>query len=264
MTLKFYTAVLSALLLILFPGTKLFAQTDTEIAATILHKDSLFWKSYNTCDTTANKTFFTDDVEFYHDKGGLTLSADSLVASMKNNLCGVKKYRLRREAIAGSVNVFPLRRNGEIYGAIISGAHVFYVTEGNKPEYLDGQAFFTHVWLFKNGDWKMARILSYNHHPAEYKNNHAEIKLTDAALVQFAGKYNSPKGEMIVQKEGNGLSLLLQNKTFLLYPETANRFFVRDRDLTFEFVKNNKHEVLKILVREGDKLVEEAAFISKK
>lgn len=261
---KFYTAVLSACLFLAFPTTSLFAQTDNEITATILHKDSLFWRSYNTCDTTANKTFFTADIEFYHDKGGLTVGAENLAASLKNNLCSNPAFRLRREAIAVSVHVFPLRKNNEVYGAVISGEHVFYITEDGKPEYLDGQAFFTHVWLLKDGDWKMARILSYNHHAAEQKNSHTEIKLSDADLVQFVGKYNSPKGEMSVQKSGNGLLLTLQNKTFVLHPETANRFFIKDRDLTFEFVENSKHAVLKMLVRENGSVVEEAVFISRK
>jgi hypothetical protein len=196
------------------------AQTDAALGKTIRRLDSLFWVSYNTCDTAGNKKFFTEDVEFYHDKGGLTLGAEALAASLKNNLCSNPAYRLRREAIAGSVNVFPLRRQDAVYGAIISGEHVFYVTEGGKAEYLDGQAFFTQLWLLKDGAWKMARILSYNHHPATYQNKRTEIKLSDAALAQFTGTYDGTKnGKITVQKKGGGLMLLVQGKTFALYPE---------------------------------------------
>ena len=105
-------------------------QTEQEkLTAVVLEKDGRFWNAYNTCDTEKMKRFFTDDVEFYHDKGGVTLGSNALVESIKKNLCDKDKPRLRREAVAGSVKVFPLRKGNEIYGAIISGEHVFFVTE---------------------------------------------------------------------------------------------------------------------------------------
>lgn len=150
-----------------FCNARLFAQVKkADLAALILTKDSLFWKTYNTCDTAASRAFFTDDVEFYHDKGGLTLGIEPLMANVKNNLCSNPNFRLRREAVKGTVKVYPLEKNGVIYGAILTGEHVFYISQDGKPEYLDGHAQFTHVWLEKNGDWKMARILSFDHKPA--------------------------------------------------------------------------------------------------
>lgn len=144
----------------------LFAQSDAEVAALILKRDSLFWITYNTCDTAGNKAFFTTDMEFYHDKGGVTLGVEALSASLKNNLCSNPDFRLRREAVPGTVHVFPMRKGNSIYGAIISGEHVFYIIE-KGAERLDGLAKFTHLWLVKDGVWKMARILSYDHGPAE-------------------------------------------------------------------------------------------------
>ena len=134
---------------------------------TILQKDSLFWKAYNSCDTTGFGNYVTDDIEFYHDKGGITFGKQKLVNSITNNLCSNPDFRLRREAIKGTVNVFPLENNGVIYGAVISGRHYFYINEKGKKEYRDGMARFTHVWLLKNGQWKMNRILSYDHGPAK-------------------------------------------------------------------------------------------------
>jgi ketosteroid isomerase-like protein len=53
-------------------ATNVFSQTEQEkLTAIILHLDSAFWNAYNNCDTSAYKKFFTDDVEFYHDKGAL-------------------------------------------------------------------------------------------------------------------------------------------------------------------------------------------------
>lgn len=144
------------------------AQTDLgKLIATILHQDSLFWKTYNDCDTAQARHFFTEDVEFYHDKGGPTYGRERLMANTKKNLCSNEHFRLRREAVAGSVQVFPLENDGSIYGAILSGEHVFYIWGKDRAEYLDGRARFTHVWLLQaDGGWKMSRILSYDHRPA--------------------------------------------------------------------------------------------------
>src|SRR5437868_13706627 len=100
------------------------AQTeDQKLTTTILHLDSAFWNAYNTCDTAAFKNFITDDVEFYHDKGGITLGAKALIESLDKNICGGEN-RVRREAIARTVQVYPMRNGNEIYGADIYGEHL--------------------------------------------------------------------------------------------------------------------------------------------
>ncbi|HEV8592420.1 MAG TPA: nuclear transport factor 2 family protein [Pyrinomonadaceae bacterium] len=137
-----------------------------KLRETIMAKDAVFWVAYNKCDTDAFRPMFTDDVEFYHDKGGPTIGLDNLMNALKTGPCGNPDSRLRREAVAGTVRVFPMVKGGDVYGAIISGEHVFYVKQKGKPEFLDGHAQFMQLWLFKNGEWKMSRILSYDHGPA--------------------------------------------------------------------------------------------------
>jgi len=155
------------LLVVIFLFSQLaLAQTEQQkLSSTILTKDSLFWMSYNNCDTTQFQNFFTEDVEFYHDKGGLTLGLKALATSFKQNLCSNNDFRLRREPVAGTIKVFPLQKSDIIYGAILSGEHLFYIVEKGK-ERLDGHARFTHVWLLKDGIWKMSRVISYDHGPA--------------------------------------------------------------------------------------------------
>ena len=139
--------------------------------------DSAFWNAYNNCDTAKFKNFFTEDVEFYHDKGGITMGVQQLSESFNKNMCSNSHYHLRREAVAGTVKIFPMMQDNKIYGAIITGEHLFYINDNDKPEYLDGDANFTHLWLLKDGVWKMARVLSYNHHAATYVNTKKEILL---------------------------------------------------------------------------------------
>lgn len=238
-----------------FIPSGLLAQTKEQLQATILEKDSLFWKAYNGCDTVGFRSFFTDDIEFYHDKGGLTKGVDALTASFRKNLCG-DGFRLRREAIAGTVKVYPLESSNVVYGAVISGEHVFYIVENGK-EKLDGQARFTHTWILKDGQWKMSRVLTYDHGPAKYINKRKEIKLSAAVLQQFEGKYEgSSTKEMVVKQEGEILVLLTKGKSYPIYPQSETTFFSKDRDLTFEFVKTGQ-KVTKIIVRENGELAEE-------
>ncbi|SKC65329.1 nuclear transport factor 2 family protein [Ohtaekwangia koreensis] len=137
--------------------------TDIKVLTeTILHLDSLFWQAYNACDVDKMATFFTDDVEFYHDKGGLTTTRATLMAVTQKGMCGNSNFRLRREPVKGSAKVFAMNN----YGAILSGEHVFYILEKGKADRLDGRARFTHIWRFKDNEWKMHRVLSYDHGPA--------------------------------------------------------------------------------------------------
>ena len=155
------------LLLLIFSGMAQAQNTEEKVAQTILKKDSLFWDTYNRCDTTNYNQFFSDDVEFYHDKGGITKGVESMAMSIKKNLCSNSDFRIRREEVTGTVKFFPLHNNGVIYGAILTGEHLFYILEKGKEARLDGKARFTHLWLLKDNIWKMSRILSYDHGPAK-------------------------------------------------------------------------------------------------
>ena len=49
-----------------------------ELSRTIGSLDSALFDAYNECDLEKFATFFTDDVEFYHDQGGVTLGRQNL------------------------------------------------------------------------------------------------------------------------------------------------------------------------------------------
>jgi len=131
----------------------------TELAA----MDSAVFANVYSCNTAKNETFFTDDIEFYHDKGGVTKTKRKLVDQLRENFCGEGKTKLRRELIEGSMQVYPINN----YGAVQMGDHRFYITEKGK-EVLSGVAKFIHVWKYENGDpigtgWRISRVFSYDH-----------------------------------------------------------------------------------------------------
>jgi hypothetical protein len=238
----------------------LFAQNERDnLDATIRHEDAVFWDAYNRCDVMKMSEFFWPDFEFYHDKGGLTVGLGRFVEALKTGLCGKPSFRLRREAIPDTVKVYPLQKNGVTYGAVLSGEHYFYINDSGKPEYRDGVAKFFHVWLLKDGTWKMGRAVSYDHRDAALVNTKKEVTIQPEVLEQYAGKYDAPKtGHLTVTCDNHLLILTVgADKKFVLHPESENVFFTDNRDLTFEFVRIGT-KVSKIVVREHGAVVEEA------
>ena len=237
----------------------MFAQNRTGKTRKLpLYASTLLLNAYNHCDTAQFINYLTDDVEFYHDKGGITIGATALIKSLNKNLCSNVNYHLRREAVAGTVKVYPMQNGNEIFGAIISGEHVFYITQNGKAEYLDGDANFSQLWLLRNGTWKMARILSFNHHPAEYRNTRKETEVPVHQLDQLTGTYKSDKfGIMTVTRENKVLILKSDNNSFTLYPQSNTLFFTKERDLTFQFIKDAAGKPLKMIVNEHWRLKHE-------
>ncbi len=231
------------------------AQDNTSLKQTILDLDKKFWESYNTCDLTTFQTFFVEDFEFYHDKGGLTSGLTTMMSSVKNGLCNSENPRVRREVVEGTVEVFPLNN----YGAIITGEHVFYVIEKGKKERLAEIAKFTHVWQHKNELWKMTRVLSYDHQPAPQNTDKKAISLSDEILNKYIGTYQAPQtGTVVITKKDNLLEIKAGQMQAIVYPQTETLFFHKQSPLTFEFMKDGKGVISKMIVRENGQIAEEA------
>jgi uncharacterized protein (TIGR02246 family) len=131
--------------------------SQAELEKTIGALDAALFAAYNQCDLEKFASLIADDVEFYHDKGGVTLGREALTESIKKNICG----KLTRELVPGTLHVYPMKG----YGALEMGAHRFHQT-GQKATDADGEAQFIHLWQYKNGAWKLARVISYDHHEA--------------------------------------------------------------------------------------------------
>ncbi len=136
---------------------------NAQLYRTLYSKDSLLFNvAFNTCDLRPLDDLISDTFEFYHDKGGLTSGKAAFIASIKNGICNLS-YKARRELDTASLEVYPLEKNGVLYGAIQSGTHRFYAHEKDGRDYFTSKAKFTHVWLLEGNSWKLSRGLSYDH-----------------------------------------------------------------------------------------------------
>jgi Domain of unknown function (DUF4440) len=114
--------------------------------------DRELFAAFNDCNLKKLKTFFAPNIEFYHDKAGVTWTRARFIADVKKNVCG----KFRRELVAGTMEVWPL---GD-YGAVYSGSHVFCKTGAARCE---GIGRFMHIWEHKRGQWRITRVISYDH-----------------------------------------------------------------------------------------------------
>ena len=116
--------------------------------------DGVLFDAFNAQNLNKLKTLFTDDLEFYQDNEGLALYQQTM-KDFKSMF--EQKNKVRRELVKGSMEVYPIKN----YGAIEIGIHKFCHIENGKEEC--GTFKFVHVWQNKNGEWKISRVISYNH-----------------------------------------------------------------------------------------------------
>ncbi len=138
---------------------------DSELYRALEKRDSLlFEEGFNKCNISDFEYFISEDLEFFHDQGGLTTNKEDFLKAVRNNICSNMEMKPIRKLKKESLEVFPLFENGDLYGAIQKGVHDFYIKEPGKELYKTSTAKFTHIWLLQNGDWILKRVLSYDHH----------------------------------------------------------------------------------------------------
>ena len=129
---------------------KKYTPSNSQLYQTILAMDKTFFDAYNTCNLEAQASIYADDIEFFHDQGGLMTSKTDIIEATKKNICG----KVTRELISGSVEVYPINN----YGAVQIGYHKFY--NNQEPDAESVASKFIAVWHLDNGNWKMTRVIS--------------------------------------------------------------------------------------------------------
>ncbi|GAB0156745.1 hypothetical protein CHRYSEOSP005_20120 [Chryseobacterium sp. Alg-005] len=134
-----------------------------ELYKTAKKLDSLIFDiGFNKCDLSHYNSIVSNDLEFYHDKGGITSGKEAFIASIKNNICGGPN-KVKRELVPNSMKVYPLYNNNVLYAFIQEGEHDFFEFVNGKWN-KGSRAKFTILWILEGKDWKMKRVLSYDHH----------------------------------------------------------------------------------------------------
>ncbi|MGZ3949846.1 MAG: nuclear transport factor 2 family protein [Flavisolibacter sp.] len=129
-------------------------KSDDTLYTQINYMDKILFDAFNNRDTATFRQLFTKDLEFYHDKVGLT-DYDYTIESLKRT--AALNNGLRRELVPGSLEIYPIPN----YGAMEIGVHEFCHKENGK---LDCGSFkFVHIWKKVGNEWKITRVVSYGH-----------------------------------------------------------------------------------------------------
>lgn len=157
--------LLVACLMLAATGSAQVSETDPLFARAMALDAKLFNETFNECKPGVLETLIDTRLEFYHDVGGMQ-DREAFLAAVAKNICAPVLRKPLRKLVAGSSKVFPLNKDGKLYGLIHHGDHEFWIREPGKPEYQTGRARFTSVWVDSGGEWKLRTVLSYDHGPA--------------------------------------------------------------------------------------------------
>jgi len=124
--------------------------TDSDLYRTVLALDASYFTAYNSCDMETQADLLSEDLEFYHDMGGLSTSKADILKSIEANICG----KVTRELVEGSVEVHRIKD----FGAVEIGLHKFY--NNQEPDAESKPSRFITLWKQENGTWRMHRIVS--------------------------------------------------------------------------------------------------------
>jgi hypothetical protein len=134
-----------------------FVPKSPELYDSIVTADSLLFAAYNNCEMEKFADCFSENIEFYHDQGGLMTSKDSIMDATKRNICG----KVTRVLVKGSIEVYPIAG----FGAVEIGKHYFINNQEPKPEH-PKIGKFVHTWKNENptgpagGKWRLTRVIS--------------------------------------------------------------------------------------------------------
>lgn len=124
--------------------------SDIQLHNTISKLDSIYFTAYNKCDMETQRKMYSEDLEFFHDKGGLATSKEGILTSLKNNICG----KVTRTLIKGSIEVYPIPN----YGAIQIGYHKFF--NNQEPNEKSIPSKFIVVWKQNKDNWQITKVIS--------------------------------------------------------------------------------------------------------
>ncbi|MCP4978182.1 MAG: nuclear transport factor 2 family protein [Maribacter sp.] len=116
----------------------------------IVAMDKAYFDAYNSCDLKTQTALYSEDIEFYHDQGGVMTVKEDIIDAIEKNICG----RVTRELVEGSIEVYPIKD----YGAVQMGYHKFH--NNQEPNAPANPSKFIMLWQNENNAWKITKVIS--------------------------------------------------------------------------------------------------------
>lgn len=140
---------------LLFTGQTPAEPSQEQLTKEVLSMDTRLFTAFNERDIKVMKAMLSQELEFYHDKAGVTNYQQNLQATENMFNSGTD---LSRELLPQFTEVHPIPG----YGAIQTGQHRFcHTAQNGKPDC--GVFKFLHIWKQQDGNWQITRVVSYGH-----------------------------------------------------------------------------------------------------
>ena len=123
---------------------------DPALYAEIFAMDKQYFDAYNSCDLQTQLRIYSDSLEFYHDRGGLSTSKPELLVALEKNICG----KVRRFLLPETVEVYGIPG----FGAVEMGYHRF--ENAAEPDAPSVPSRFVVIWQETRNGWQMYRVVS--------------------------------------------------------------------------------------------------------
>lgn len=127
-----------------------YVPVDQELYETIVSLDKKLFDAYNSCDMDTQTALYSEDLEFFHDEGGLSTSKEKVLIAIKNNICN----KTTRTLIKGSIEVYPIKD----YGAVEIGYQTF--NDKKTPEIKSRASRFILIWKKTEENWTVTKVIS--------------------------------------------------------------------------------------------------------
>lgn len=159
------TALLMALTTVLAPASagahqEVGSQPTETLTSIIGILDTAVFDAFNKCSDPAqlalHASYFSPDVEFYHDEGGVTWTRDDMIDNTAKYACG----NYTRELVPGTLRAHAIKD----FGAIATGTHRFCAIDTGGCA---GMADFVLIWRNADDQWQITRSLSFGHRASE-------------------------------------------------------------------------------------------------
>lgn len=152
---------LGAAALLMLPAAVRAQTPEGDLHAQIAEMDRVVFAAARACDEATLNRVFREDVEFYHDLAGVTQPRERIVADIMR-FCEDDGVGLRRALVEDSLEVHPIAG----FGAIQIADHVFFeLVDGEEQQVGSGR--LVHIWENAGGEWRLARVLSFDHAASE-------------------------------------------------------------------------------------------------
>lgn len=139
---------------------------STDLHTPLLAAEAALYRAvFDDCNADAVATLVADDLEFFHDRWGQIAKSKADFVNAIRSACERQRtgqdLPARRVLVPGSFKAY---RMGD-YGGLATGSHRFFQVPPGKPAVATETAQFANLWRFTEGQWRLARVFSYDHRP---------------------------------------------------------------------------------------------------